>query len=56
MDQLIEKLRSNNIQCYVTNNREEAQRIALELIPQGALSHSWRKQNCKGSGRSVDAP
>ena len=37
MDQLIEKLRSNNIQCYVTNNREEAQRIALELIPQGAL-------------------
>lgn len=37
MDQLIEKLRSNNIQSYVTNNREEAQRIALELIPQGAL-------------------
>lgn len=36
MEKLIEKLGSNNIQGYVANDREEAKRIALELIPLGA--------------------
>lgn len=36
MDKLIEKLRSINIQGYIARDRDEAKRIALGLIPQGA--------------------
>lgn len=36
MDKLVEKLRSINIQAYIACDREEAKRLALGLIPQGA--------------------
>ena len=36
MDKLLNNLHSINIQGYIARDREEAKRIALELIPQGA--------------------
>lgn len=36
MDKLIEKLRSINIQAYIACDCEEAKRLALGLIPEGA--------------------
>ena len=36
MEELLNKLRFNNINGYIVQDREEAKRIALELIPEGA--------------------
>lgn len=36
MDKLLDRLRANNMHGYIVSNREEAKRLALELIPDGA--------------------
>ena len=36
MDKLIEKLRSMNVHAYCVNDCDEAKRLALGLIPEGA--------------------
>lgn len=36
MDKLLAKLRANNINGYLASNRDEAKKLALQLIPQGA--------------------